>query len=199
MPTDSLDAGILLAEFGVSLYRDTANYEGAQEAFGRALVIAQSEQDQVLEMRTLVNANEVDVWNLRWQDVPVKGGRAIELARRLDDPRVEVVASFETARALAGMGELAEAQGLSDAMLTSAERLRDVPSLINALWMNGTLCRSAGSWQDARAFLERGLIVRLSGLLLLTDLAVLDHQVGDLAQGKARVELMRENPAVGFA
>ena len=163
------------------------------------MVIAQREQDLSLEMRIQANANEVVVWTLRWQEVPVKGGRAIELARRLGAPRVEVLASFESARALAGMGELAEAQLLSDAMLTSAGRLRDVPSLISALWMNGTLCRSAGSWQDARAFLERGLTVRISGLLLLTDLAVLDHQVGDLAQGKARVELMRENPAVGFA
>ncbi len=64
--------------------------------------------------------------------------------------------------------------------------------------MNGTLCRSVGNWQDARAFLERGLSVRLSGPRLLSDLAVLDHQVGDLAQGKARVELMRENPGGGF-
>ena len=199
MPTDSLDAGILLAEFGLALYHETSNSDGAEEAFGRALVIAQREQDLSLEMRIQANANEVVVWTLRWQEVPVKGGRAIELARRLDAPRVEVLASFESARALAGMGELAEAQLLSDAMLTPAEKLRDVPSLINALWMNGTLCRSAGNWQDARAFLERGLAVRISGLLLLTDLAVLDHQVGDLAQGKARVELMGENPAVGFA
>ena len=96
------------------------------------------------------------------------------------------------------MGELAEAQLLSNAMLTTAERLRDVSSLINSLWMNGTLCRSGGNWQDARTFWERGLAVRPIGPLLLTDMAVLDHQVGDLAQGKARVDLMRESPPVGF-
>lgn len=198
VPPDSLDAGILLAELGLTRYTETGNYDGAQEAFDRALVIAQREQDLSLEMRTRANANEVDVWNLRWQEVPKRGGRAIELARRLDDPRVEVLASFETARALAGMGELAEAQLLSNAMLTMAERLRDVSSLINSLWMNGTLCRSGGNWQDARAFWERGLAVRPIGPLLLTDMAVLDHQVGDLAQGKARVDLMRESPPVGF-
>ena len=198
VPTDSLDAGFLFAEFGLSLYHDTGNYYGAEEAFGRALVIAQREQDLALEMRTLAHATEVDVWNLRWQEVPVKGRRAIELARRLDAPLVEVAVSFETARALAAMGELAEAQLLSATMLTAAQRLRDVPSLIFALWTNGTLCRSVGNWQDARASLERGLSVRPTARTLLSDLAVLDHQVGDLAQGKARVEQLREIPPAGF-
>ena len=198
VPPDSLDAGILLAELGSYLYHEIADYNGAQEAFSRALVIAQRERDLSLEMRTLAHATEVDAWNLRWREVPVQGRRAIELARRLDDPRVEVLASYETARVLAAMGQLADAQGISDTMLAPAERLRDVSSLINALWTKGTLCRSVGDWQDARAFLERGLSVRLSGPRLLSDLAVLDHQVGDLTQGKARVELIQENPAGGF-
>ena len=56
------------------------------------------------------------------------------------------------------------------------------------------------TWQLAGrpGLLERGLVVWLSEPLLLSDVAVLDHQVGDLDQGKARVELLRENPPPGF-
>ena len=154
-PTDSLQAGFLLAAYGLSLYRETADYDGAQEAFARALVTAEKEQDRVLEMRTLANGVEVDVWQLRWHEAVERGQRTIELARRLDYPHVEVAASFETARALAGLGRREEAQGLAQAMLPPAEKVRDVSSLAGAFWINGTLSRSQGNWQDARGFLER--------------------------------------------
>ena len=190
VPTDSLDAGFLLAELGSCLFDEFGDYVGAQEALARALVIAQREQDLHLEMRTLSNVIAVDVWNLRWQEVPERGRRVIELAQRLDDPRTEVLATYETVRVLAAMGEMAEAQRLSESMLVTAERMRNVPSLIFALWINGTLCRSAGDWEDANAFLERAQDIGRPGPLLLSDLVVVDHQIGDLDRGKARVEQM---------
>ena len=199
VPTGSHHAGLLLAAYGSPLYHETGDYDGAQEAFGQALAIAEKEQDQYLEMRSLADAAEVDFWNLRWDDLPAKGRRAIELARRLDEPRIEVSALFEISCTLAAMGEREEAQRFSESMLASAETLRDVPSLLDALWMNGTLCRSAGNWRDARAFLERHETLRTRGPRALSDLAVLDYQLGDFAQGESRVKLVLENPAPGFA
>ena len=84
-------------------------------------------------------------------------------------------------------------------MLAAAEKLRDVTSLIFSFWTNGTLCRSVGDWEDASAFLERGREVGRSGPLLLSDLVVVDHQTGDLDQGKAHVVQMQDNPASGFS
>ena len=162
------------------------------------MVIAERERDLLLEMRTLYRANEVDLWNLQWQDVPERGRRAIELAQLLDDPRTEVLASYDLIRVLAGTGEIAEAQRLSESMLAPAEKLRDVTSLIFTFWTNGTLYRSVGDWERASAFLERGQEVGRSGPLLLSDLVMVDHQTGDLDQGKARVEQLQDNPAAGF-
>ena len=192
-PPDSLQAGLLLAEYGFSLYEETADYDGALDAFGRALVIAEKEQDQVLEMRTQANGSVVDFRQLRWLEAVGRGQQAIELARRLDYPRVEVAASYQTARALAGLGRHDEAQGLAQAMLVPAEKVRDVDSLGEALWMNGTLSRSQGDWHNARAFLEGSLEVedRLVARSS-SDLAVLAYQVGDLVQGEARVDLLLE-------
>ena len=150
-------------------------------------------------MRTLANANEVDVWHLRWEKVQVRGRQAVELARRLDDPRVEVAVSYETARALAALGEREEAHRISEAMLPLAERLRDFASYRRALWMNGTLCRAEGNWQDARAFLERYLAAGGLGTQALSDLAVLDHQVGDIVQGHGHVDRLVANLPTGAA
>ena len=82
---------------------------------------------------------------------------------------------------------------MAQAMLVPAEKVRDVDSLGEALWMNGTLSRSQGDWHNARAFLEGSLEVedRLVARSS-SDLAVLAYQVGDLVQGEARVDLLLE-------
>ena len=144
-------------------------------------------------MRTLANAAESDFWHLRWQEAVERGQRAIELARRLDYPRVEVAASYQTARALAGLGRREEAQGVSNAMLAPAEKVRDVTSLGEALWMSGTLSRSQGNWQDAHAFLERSLEVEARLVpRSASDLAVLAYQMGDVVKGEDRLDLLLE-------
>ena len=52
VPPDSHEAGRLLSRYGLALHREMGDYEGAQEAFDRALGIAQREKDAALEMRT---------------------------------------------------------------------------------------------------------------------------------------------------
>ncbi|MCI0793528.1 MAG: hypothetical protein J4O03_08690, partial [Chloroflexi bacterium] len=197
VPPDSFHAGLLLSEYGSALYYEVGDYEGAQEAFGRALAIAEKERDQALEMRVLTNSTQVDLWALTWEEVPLKGRRAIELARSLDDPMFQVTASYVTASTLAAMGRRQEAQRLAEAMLAPAENLRSLTPLMDALWSNGTLHRSVGNWQDARSFLERGVELHPEGAQPNSDLAVLNHQVGDLVQGRENIDALLENPPAG--
>ena len=84
-------------------------------------------------------------------------------------------------------------------MLAPAETLRGFGPLIDALWSNGTLFRSAGNWQDARRFFERAAESPPVPTRMNADLAVLNHQVGDLVQGSANIEVLLENPAPGAA
>jgi len=199
VPPDSLHAGLLLAECGSALYFETNDYDGAQEAFGRALAIAEKERDQALEMRVLTNSTQVDLWTLNWEEAPLKGQRAIELARSLGDLTFQVTASYTTARVLAAMGQRQQAQRLAEAILAPAENLRSFTPLADALWINGTLCRSVGNWQDARRFLESDTADMSKRTTTNCDLAVLNHQVGDLVQGSANIGRVLENPAAGVA
>ncbi|MCI0782416.1 MAG: hypothetical protein J4N93_14085, partial [Chloroflexi bacterium] len=187
----------LLSEYGAALYYELGDYEGAQEAFSRALAIAEREGDQALEMRILSNSTEVDLWTLNWEAGSPKGHRAIELARSLDDLTFQVTASYATTRTLAAMGRRQEAQRLAEAMLAPAENLRSLTPLMDALWSNGTLHRSVGNWQDARSFLERGVELHPEGAQPNSDLAVLNHQVGDLVQGRENIDALLENPPLG--
>ena len=65
VPPDSLHAGRLLSTYSLILYKETGDYEGARNAFHRALAIAQREQDPALEMRILAGAAEAAWFHLR--------------------------------------------------------------------------------------------------------------------------------------
>ena len=65
IPPDSLPAGRLLALHGRILGQEIGDYEGASDAFGRALAIAKQENDLALEFRTLAGATYVDFHHCR--------------------------------------------------------------------------------------------------------------------------------------
>ena len=56
VPPDSHEAGQLLCRHGLSLGREAGDYDGAQEAFDRALSIARREGDAAMEMRAFTYA-----------------------------------------------------------------------------------------------------------------------------------------------
>ena len=142
--------------------------------------------------------NETRSNSSKVMEAPVKGARAVELARSLDDLPFQVTASYATARTLVAMGRRQEAQRLTEAMLAPAESLRSLIPRLDALWANGTVHHSAGNWQDARRFLEGVLFLRSGeGNRANSDLAVLNHQVGDSIQGNANISHLLENPPAG--
>ena len=72
---DSHEAGRLLSRYGGILA--STDYEGAQQALGRAIAIARREWDVPLEVQTLTYAADVHARNLHWQDSVDNGLRAI--------------------------------------------------------------------------------------------------------------------------
>ena len=99
---------------------------------------------------------------------------------------------------LEAMGRLQEAQRLTEAVLAPAEDLRSSTALLDALWLNGTLCHLAGNWEDGRRFLERDTESLVASTRSFVDLAVLNHQVGDFVQGKAYIDRLIELPPTGI-
>ena len=83
VPPDSHEAGRLFCRHAQRLGIYEGDYEGAQGAFGRALVIARREDDTDLELRILVDAASVHSHHMQWQEVVEKASIAIQLARGL--------------------------------------------------------------------------------------------------------------------
>ena len=195
---DSHEAGRLLSRYGVILGRFQGDYAGAQDALERALVIAQREEDIVLEMRTLANTAETDFFHLRYRESERKCSRVIDIARSTHDLHAEITATLYAARALDSIGDSGTARHYTARMLPIAERLQDQWWRASALWLNQISCCLEGDWESARDFTERGLRVEPMNPRLLGTGALLEYEAGGFDQGKAYLErlleAMGENP-----
>jgi tetratricopeptide (TPR) repeat protein len=192
VPPESHEAGRLLPRYGLAQALELLDYAAAQETLARALAIAQREADAALEMRTLAYGSDVDCFHLRFQESVEKGLRAIEIAQRVDDLPALVTSRFYVARALDFIGDLEQSRLHTTAMLTAAEKLRDNSWLAWAYWMNGTLYRLEGNWQEAREFLDQGLAVAPRDPTLLCTRGVLEYEAGDFGQGEAHMNRLME-------
>ncbi len=186
VPTDSHAEGRLLSRYGLELGRAGGDYEGAQGAFHRALLIAQREGDAVMEARTVASSADVDFFHLRFRECLRNSLRAIELGR------------LDAARAATQLGELEMAKEHAASSLTLAEKLGDRVFLDVTLRINETIWRMEGALQTARDFSDRSLAVspRTSPILLAR--ALLEYEEGDFAKGEVYMErligALRLNP-----
>ena len=173
VPPDSHEAGRLLSLHGSFLGTEEGDYDGAQEAFSRALDIAHRLGDMVLQMPTLAGASRVDNYYGRPQESLKKALQAIELARIADDPSTELDSHRIATQALTRMGNLEDIGQHASAMLPLAERLRDRWWLAGTLFTNERMRFIEGDWQADRHFSDRGLAVLSTDLRFLCPRAVL--------------------------
>ncbi|MCZ6866767.1 MAG: protein kinase, partial [Chloroflexi bacterium] len=125
VPPDSQQAGRLLSTYGTELGRVGNDYQGAEEAFDRALAIARREGDLALEVRALAASANVDLFHLRLQGTLEKARHIIDLASSIGDDQAAWSAHLDAARALQLMGEGGLVQQHASAALQLAEKLHD--------------------------------------------------------------------------
>ena len=192
VPDGSHEAGRLLSVQGRIMGLGESDYDGALEAFDRALAIAQREGDTALEMRTLASAASVDHFHLRGNQAGLKARRAIELASGCDEPNAEISARFVMSVGAGAMVNLEAASQNASAMLAVAQRLRDHNSLVLAYWRNDLVSWRRGDLQAYREFNNRGLAVSPMDSRLLYDRVILEYQEGDFGQGEIYLERLLE-------
>ena len=189
VPADSHESGRLLSRYGGFLGLAEGDYEGAQQALGRAMAIARREGDMTLEVQTLAYAADVSGQHLHWQESIDNGLRAIELAADDEHPYSEVLSRYWTVVSLLHMGAL-------DVALPHALALRDVAERRNvnrqlvylSLVPIVTLSCLKGDWRTGREYSDRGLEVSALNPQLLALRVLLEHETGESAQGEVYLE-----------
>jgi DNA-binding SARP family transcriptional activator/tetratricopeptide (TPR) repeat protein len=197
VPEDSAEAGYLLSTLG--WFRGMSDRAAAREAFARSASIAKTLADTTLERRVLISEAHVDFWHLAYDDCLRKALEAIELARRAQDERTEMVALSEAARMTATMGRPAEAEEHCDRMLRLAERFRErywlVTARVNRLW----LAVLRGEWQIARALGQEALALQPRDARSLSSLALVAAELGDVSEAESYVQRLLESRTLSSA
>ena len=181
---NSLEAGRILSNHGRNLGMQEGDYEGANEAFDRALAIARREKNTALEMATLANASVVDMYHLRPKEALERSSSAIELARRLDPSVAVVIAHYSAAIFLWFTGETQRIGQHAEAALAVAEQLRDRTWWARAIWANEFVPYASGDWDTARTYSDRGQSENPSDVRPLSTRTVLEYEVGDFHLGE---------------
>jgi tetratricopeptide (TPR) repeat protein len=178
---DSHDAGRLQCRYILPL---RADYDKAQEAFQRALAVAQQQEDPALEMRTLVAGACVEFTSSNFERSLEWNLRAIRLAERVDQPYDECHANYDLMHVLYAMGDIEGAARHADALSEPAERsgIRLWQARIGEVQEN--VSSAKGNWESARIFSDQGLAILPQEPTLLGCRAALEYQVGNFAAGE---------------
>ncbi|MFQ6029676.1 MAG: LuxR C-terminal-related transcriptional regulator [Dehalococcoidia bacterium] len=185
-------AGLLLSRYGIVMGQEQSDYGAAQDAFARALEIAESHGDSALEMRTLANASSVDIFHLHWDETKEKALSAIALGRGVLDTQADVIAHYSAFNGMHHLGEHEQARRYAVAMLPLAEQLRDRYWLATAFSRNAVASHNDGDWQSARDFSDRGLAVSPLDPRLLGNRVLIEYELGNFAEGQVYLERIIE-------
>ena len=185
---DSHDEGRLLSQYSRAVYFEEADFETAQDAFTRALAIAQREGDTELELRTLGNAAIVDTFHGHFNESLEKSLRGLELARRVDNPRAELGVQTWAFTDRLVTGDLQGAKPHLESMRDLAERLRDRYWLATAFFLSAQASFYEGDWEAARQFSNQGLAVSSMDCRCLALRMQLAFELGEIDQTEVYLE-----------
>ena len=189
VPPGSHQAGRLLSRYCRAVGLERNDYRGSQEAFTRAMSIAQRENDLDLELRTLAESATVDRYYLQNDEALKKCQRAIDIAQDTEEPEAECLALFVASGCFAVKGDLGNARLYAQAMLTLVQKLRSRSETMNALDISQRVAALEGNWRAGREFVERGLKLDPGDLLLAVGYARLEFETGDFDHGR---ELLKQ-------
>ena len=189
-PADSREAGRLYSRYGHCLGTEMGDYQGAQEAFDKALAIARRDNDISLELWTLTTAGTVDTFFMRWQECVDKCQKVIDLAVAGNEPVAEALAHFWGAFAHMTLGDLAAAQAHVATGTPLAEKLRDRGLEVTSKMNDHILSAVIGDWEKAREFNDRGLVIAERDSRVLSIRVSLEYETGNFDRGKGFLDRM---------
>ena len=188
VPPGSRQESGLLSTYALAIYRETGDYDAAQDVFNRALAIARKQGDSVLEMRVLADAGLAAWWCLNLTDAVEFARRAVELSQQVDSLRAECQVRSYLARAMAAAGNYSAAHQDLPALVASAERLRDRARIADAYSRNAEICYFTGDWESAFEYCARGLELNDGQPILRSIRAALAYEKGEFADGWAHMQ-----------
>jgi tetratricopeptide (TPR) repeat protein len=193
VPADSYEAGRLLSRYGGILGLAQGDYEGAQQALGRALSIARREGDVALEVQTLTYAADVSGQHLHWQESVNHSLRSMSLATGHENNFSAVLSRWWASISLLHIGDLERARPHALTLRDLAEK-QSTPRYYSLLGLVPivTLSCLEGNWTAGRECCNRALKGASAYRQLLCARVLLEYETGEFDQGKIYLERLLE-------
>jgi tetratricopeptide (TPR) repeat protein len=191
VPEDSVEAGYLLARFGLFTWF-AYRQEAAEQAFERALKIAHLHHDQALELCVLSNWGHMGRGHAEPQTRLDTYLRVLELAQQTGAEAEEEWAFEGLATYWAHEGDHVTAAHYADLAVAAADRQHARHHRSAALTVAAQIQWLGGHWDAARAFYERGLEQDPNEFRLLDVAISVERQTGDAERLKTYVDRIEE-------
>ncbi|MFQ6026168.1 MAG: helix-turn-helix transcriptional regulator [Dehalococcoidia bacterium] len=200
VPSDSRAAGRLLANSVRAVGIQEGDYERSQEMFQQAVTIARREQDTTLEAWALATAAAVDGFHLRVDPMLEKAYRALSLATDAGAMTAELHANLFLSMGLWARGDHEEAKEYQAKGMELAQQLGDRYRFTVLLYEAQLMAHLKGDYELAGQLSQRGLEVSERDSRMLTLRALLEHELGNVAEAEVFMErllqVMRSTPPV---
>ena len=193
IPVGSHQAGWLQSRYGITVGQAHGDYHAAQAAFSHAVAIAQAHSDGDLEARALADSATTDVFHGYWKESAEKALQAIELAQGTGNIQTLVLAHYAAIDSLHRLGDMAGMRHHAEALLDTAQHLRDRYWLATAWSRLEIIARSEGDWTAARGFSDHGLVYSPADPRLLGNRVLTEYETGDLTAGEVYLERLLES------
>ncbi len=192
LPSDSLQAGQLLSTYGTFLGVNEARSEDARQALDRALVIARTEKNPHLEMRTLLGQYYLDFFWLKFEEAREKLLLALELAQRMQDHQTEAMCHFYAAVAALIAGNTAALKRSATSCLETAQKVRDKRRHSIGYRVAAVVYTTEGRWLDARESSLRGLELSPYDPVALVGRVYAEYCSGEFDEGRRYLDRLLE-------
>jgi tetratricopeptide (TPR) repeat protein len=167
VPRGSLQAGYMLSRRAGALIYELADIEGGLNSAMEAIAVARSENDEVLEARSLANLIDPLRIDHRPQEAIALGIKAVELAQRIGDLQSEQRAQWVLAHTILTVGEPERARIHAHPAYQAAEQLHERVIQSSALLVSVYCAIYQGYWSKANELADQAReIMPLSELFL---------------------------------
>lgn len=187
------DGAMRIANALARFWTATARLEEGSQWFGNILAAANG--SEAYFGRACFEAGLVEFWRGDDDRASALHRRALEVGRRSGDATISALALTGLARIALRSNQLDDAQQLCREALTASQGEGSPLGRANALHVLGVAAQMAGNLSDAREFMgERMVLARELGQYggiasEAANLAMVEHQLGDLNRAEALVPL----------
>lgn len=184
VPQGSIERARVHSSYGLALYQEKGDYDGAKKNLEDALTISEAQNDLVLQAKIMVYFATIEAQHLNWDACLERSKKAIELAKAGSDYPYLLKGHYWAAHSCVVTGKLQEARDHASRARDLAEEIRDRNELVSSHSINEAISHVIGDWTNAEQYSNLGLDISDTDTDLLKSRTIREYELGNSRKGE---------------